>query len=75
MAEKAKANFDLTLPEGYENSSDNSKTSTTCKQNNQAKVPVSNVLPDGSSSDSMTLVPLEHKSKVEQVLTYNRKAS
>ena len=39
-------------------------------------VPVSNVLPnDGSSSDSMTLVPLKHKSKVEQDHTYNREAA
>ena len=63
------------MPEGYENSSDDSKTSTTYKQNNPAKVPVPNVLPnDGSSSDNMTLVPIEYKSKVEQVLTYNREA-
>ena len=64
------------MPEGYENSSDDSKTSTTYKQNNPAKVPVPNVLPnDGSSSDNMTLVPLEDKFKVEQVLTYNREAA
>ena len=76
MAESTKANFNLTLPESYENSSDDSKTSTTYTQNNPAKVPVPNVLPnDDSSSDNMTTVPLEDKSKVEQVLIYSREAA
>ena len=67
MAESPKANFDLTLPEGYENSSDDSKTST-YKERSPAKVPVPNMLPNSSSSD----IPLEHRSKV---LTYNREAT
>ena len=57
MAKSPKANFNLTLAEGYENSSDDSKTST-YKERSPAKVPGPNMLANSSSS----YIPLEHGS-------------
>ena len=69
VAHSPKANFDLTLPEGYENSSDDSKTST-YKERSPAKVSdISRMLPNSSSSD------VSLKPEVKQTSTDSKEVS
>ena len=68
LSDSPKANFDLTLPEGYEDSSTDSRTSS--YKRSPAKVSdVSHMLPNSSSSDT----PLKHGSK--QALTHSKGAT
>ena len=68
LSDSPKANFDLTLPEGYEDSSTDSRTSS--YKRSPAKVSdVSHMLPNSSSSDT----PLKHGSK--QAFTHNKGAT
>ena len=63
-----KANFDLTLPEGYENSSTDSQSST-CKRSPAKVSDISKMLPNSSSSD----VSFKHGSK--QTSTHSKGVS